>query len=556
MRKVNSLNLVRFLSAIFHPFSHVTEEQREKMAEELFGKVVGKEILSELRQSYRNVYCDGEKYLTPSNVLFAIQDSADAWREKDVFVINTSFSRDKDQFHFRKELATLFSHYTNLRRFIPSSIKKINQKYVQKHKEVTKSTLPGTIWNLYRYLNSYRIDTFDTKTNYAINAIKVSDANTLADTVLEITDGELLVLFLTSIALCKSDNLFYDELIEKSRNVAVIKCTFAALLANRVRFLDEQTSNDHVFAYKLIDKIKDRPDRFSIFAELIDCCERIGTDKSLCHAIVDAVFCFIEKYLGNTKKYAKSLHKLFLLLYQFSSMKSIGYFADFHSNEMIENKLLNEILKFYVPKLNPENLSAFNISIDSLNILIKGFTCCYEEKPQRLSLFSRLNNTFSIYFEKEKSQAISISSNIAMLNLLTIELLTYDALISAGHNELMTKVTKIWKIFDHWLPSWDFHLLINQNEIYPKIYSIFKCKNYKNLIEQTLLNLNNHPFPYINSTAVIFNLYPDLKNKYSFFILDYVLRYKNHWEKERIENLLNTLKFAGFKETELKMLGM
>ena len=53
MRKVNSLNLVRFLSAIFHPFSHVTEEQREKMAEELFGKVVGKEILSELRQSYR-----------------------------------------------------------------------------------------------------------------------------------------------------------------------------------------------------------------------------------------------------------------------------------------------------------------------------------------------------------------------------------------------------------------------------------------------------------------------------------------------------------------------
>lgn len=551
VKKVNPLSLVHFLSAIFQPFSHVTEEQRQKMTEELFGKKIKDKILSELKQSYKNIYCDGEKYLTPSIILSAIEESAGAWKEKDFFVINTIFNRNEDQLYFRKELVTLFSDRPKLQAMIPFSIRKINQKYLQESNKIYKLESPKTIWNLYQNLNSYHIDWFSSKTNFAINIVEVCNAITLAKSVLEITDGEFLKLFLTSIALCKSDDLFYDELLKTSSKAAQIRYAFATLFENKLRFSHDQSCNDQTFPNKLINKLKDRHDLFIIFAELIDCCERIGTDKKICQTMVEAIFCFIEKYIADTERYSKSLKKLLVFLYQFSSMKSIGYFINFHSNEIIESKLLNEIMKFYVPKITPENLSAFNISNDSLNVLIKGFTFCYKDK-QRLSLFSKLNKTFIIYFEKEKSQAISISSNIAILNLLTIEFLTYDSLISAGHEELMTKVTNTWKIFEQWLPNWDFALFIHQNEIYPKIYSIFKCNNYKSLIEKTLFNLNNRPFPLINLIALIFHLHPDLKDKYSFFLLDYYSRYKNYWDKERIRNLRDILKFAGLKEPELE----
>lgn len=553
MTNVNSLNLVRFLSAIFQPFSHLTKEQQEKMAEKMFGKETGDEILSELKYSSKTIYCEGKKYLTPGNVLFAIKDSSNVWKGKEIFVINTRFNKSEDQFLFREELAELFSHYPDLRTFISFSTQKINQKYLQEHKELTKSMFPVTVWNLYRYLNSYRLDMYGIRGNYAITLVELCDAKTFANSISEITDREFLVLLSTSMSLCRSDDIFYEELIKESKKTTSIRCAFVILLANKLRFFDDQTCNYQAFANKLIDKLKDRPDRFTIFAELIDCCNRIGLDKNICQAVVDAIFCSIENYLRNTEKEAKSLQKVFQLLYQFSSMKSVGYWVNFHSNETVENKLSHEILKYYVPKLNPENFSAFNISINSLNVLIKSFTSSYEDKPTGLSLFSRLNDTFTLHFEKEKSQSISISSNIAILNLLTIELLTYDALISAGHNGLITKASKTWKILEHWLLNWDFSLFTNQDEIYSKIYSVFQCKNYKGLVEKTLINLNNRPFPLINSIAVIFHLYPDLKEKYSSFVLDYVLRYKNQWEKQRIENILSILRFAGFKEDELKM---
>ena len=71
MTQTESLKLIRFLSAIFQPFSNLPACKQREIALELFFLFTGGKILLEIKQSSQNSFCDGESFLA-KKILFPV----------------------------------------------------------------------------------------------------------------------------------------------------------------------------------------------------------------------------------------------------------------------------------------------------------------------------------------------------------------------------------------------------------------------------------------------------------------------------------------------------
>ena len=548
MTQTESLKLIRFLSAIFQPFGNLPVCKQREIALDLFDFDTGEKILSGIRHSSQNNFCDGEIILTPKNIVSSIRQNIDKLTARDFFVFNTSFNKTYDEIEFYKQLRNLLSEYPIVRRLIINSVRKVNQKYVKKNKDLPKRVIKENVWNLYTKIKWHRGDFHCCESHYCKLLAVISDPATFDSFIEEINDGEFLINTLWSFALfCDDDNFFLD-VIKTTNSTTGLHCILAAYLTNITTFYQHRELDYQKTANIIINSINNRPDKFILFAELINVCNSLGIQEKISTYINRAILEAIANFLAENKSYSHYIQGLFETLYKFSSLKGFDTFLYFSSNHTVEIKFFTELHQFVIRKLDFHNLSNINCTLTTINVLTKTFTYSYENKPFKPSLFNKSNEKLIEVLQTNKSFSSSSPSPDALLNLLTIELVVFDHLISSNQNQFSKYAISYWEIFETWLPTWDFSITGN-NDTLSKLLMVFNCKCYKKIIEKTLLELDKRPFPLINTLAVIFHAYPDLKNNYAYMMLDYINRYKKYWSPNQLQHIQNIVVFAGLAES-------
>ena len=549
MTQTESLKLIRFLSAIFQPFGNMPANNLRNIALNLFDSGIGEKIISEIDQSSQNIFCNGEILLTPKNIVSSIRQNIDKLKDEDFFVFNTRFNKTHDEIEFYKQLRDLLIEYPIVQQLIINSVRKINQKYERKNKVLSQKVVQQeNIWSLYTKIKLYRGNFYCCESHYSKLLAVVADPTTFNSFIEEIKDREFLIDTLWSFAFFCNDDNFFLNVIKTANSITSLHCILAVYLARITLFYPpKKPKHQKKIVDLIVNSINNRSDKFILFAELINVSNHLGIEENLYTYINKAITKVIAKFLTEKSDYSCTMQIFFQTLYKLNSLKGFDAFLDFSSNLTVKLKFFTELHQFVIRQLNYSNLSSTNCTLTTLNVLIETFIYSYENKPFKPSLFNESNKKLIEALQTKDSFSSSAPSPDALLNLLTIELLVFNHLILSNQNQFLKYAKSCWKIFESWLPTWNFSIT-GDNDTSSKLLTIFNCKCYEELIEKTLLELDNRPFPLINTLAIIFHLYPNLRSKYSYMMLDYINRYKNHWSPNQLQLIRDIETFSGLTD--------
>ena len=557
MKQIDSLKLVTFLSIIFEPFRKLTVDQCNCIAQNLFGNDLGSELFSELIVCSDNFYCSGKKYLTPRNVAKAIDSSINRWNKKCFFVLNTNFNVHKDDVEFYKELEQIISNHPFLLSYFPLSVEKIDKKFFSEKNLIQTRAETDNLWNLCLSIKHHRPNLSSKIDHFEKFYAGFSDSNAFCNSLSKISNKQFLISFLWHFSFQRKNRDFYLDALNKCTNITSARCVLAIYFANNVFFNLNNEQGQEKLALDIVDLILKRKDTLILLGEIIDILLKFGNQYKHTLAINKLITNFINKYLLESKLNKRSLQPLFKTIYKLNSLKDFSFFSQISFDDKeIETKFFSEFLEFILPFVIPKNLESINCSTGTLNILISAFYYGFHIRKLTPYRFTKLNNSFEAFFKIARLEGSFPNSNNAMLNLLTLELVTYDELINFGHPISAVQIERIWTVFESWLPVWDCFVFNSENNFLPQLTSIFSCTNYANLVERTLFKLNNRPFPSINLIAVIFSCHPEFRKKYSYFMLDYVSRYESQWSIGQSEHISRILCFSGFTKKELEKYGI
>lgn len=548
MMPLDPLKLVRFLSSLFRPFNCLSSDKCLEIAKRLFGSAIGNELCKELQFSSSSVYCDGDKYLTAANVFNSIKSSYSKWKDDDFFVLNTMFNRPEQTHDFLSCLRQFAIEEKSLQKHIPILVNRLNKKFNQSNKDLSNQIVTQSISELLREVEHYRFNFLSKTGNICLILSTISDPDTFCKYISAVLHTKFLYAILFAMALDQKNVNFCLTTLKQDSSTFSVQCALTAFLASYSLFnncdIDEKELEKTID--DMINLIYLRQDRSKIFANLIEVSEKLPEKNTVAlRSMIRADIAEKIKYhLANTRNYSEEIQRLLHNLYSLMQLNGLAFFADFSAENCVTSRLTKEIAKFLKPLLTYEVLGHHACTIRTLSVLVEAIFCGYRDKKFSISIFKKIKK--ELFADRQRKYPDStLHFHKVLLNLLTIELLVYNGLITGGEVNFLKKAEKAWKELEDSIFFWNNHLFTLGDEfVLTALYSIFNCQNFKPLVERNAKIIVNRPFPLIKTLILIFYIYSDLKEEYSHVVTDYISRYQNQYSTEQYNYLLQLLDYA------------